>query len=164
MKRPSLVLPSLLILMVLLTILGACSSNQSKQGAAEGSEGHGVVPVSTSPNPNGDSELALFMRKMDDDLVAHKQQLKAGNFDLIDIDHRAMLIATPTKIDNQDEQYVSYANSYLETVEALKTAPKDSMISMHNQWVAKCIDCHNSFCNGPIVRIQKRRMPIASKP
>ena len=121
MKRSRFVLLSLLVLVAFLAILGACSSNQSK---GEYSEQEAIQPVATSPNPNGDSELALFMRKMDEDLVAHKKQLKAGNFDPVDLDHRDMLIATPTKIDNQDEQYVSYANSYLQTLEALKTAPK----------------------------------------
>lgn len=148
-----------MLLVGIFVVVTACDSKApEKQTVTEEVEETIMEPVATGPNPNGDSELALFMRKMDEDLVAHKKQLKEGVFEPFTFDHTTMLIAEPTKIDNQDEQYVSYANSYLQTMEEMRNAPKDSMISLHNQWVAKCIECHNTFCNGPIVRIKKRTM------
>lgn len=104
------------------------------------------------------SELALLMRKMEEDLSNHKASLKSGLYQSMSFNHEGLHTAQSTKQNLRNDDYTAYANSYLIGAEALKTAAGDSIASKHNQLVVKCIDCHKSFCTGPISRIKKLRI------
>lgn len=107
-------------------------------------------------NPNGETALALLMRKMDDDLANFKTTMKKGEVPVIAFDHAGILTAEPTKKEIKgDEDYKAYANSYLIGLDNLKNAEVDSIPAKHNHLVNKCIECHRVFCTGPITRIKK---------
>jgi len=104
------------------------------------------------------SELALLMRSMEEDLMNHKASLKSGLYQSMSFEHNGLHTAQSTKENLRNDDYTAYANSYLIGADALKTAVGDSIVSKHNQLVLKCIECHKSFCTGPISRIKKLRI------
>lgn len=104
------------------------------------------------------SELALLMRDMEEELLQHKNSMKSGFYRSVDFRHQGLHTAQSTKANLRNDDYTAYANNYLIGVEALKTAVPDSIPSVHNQIVMKCIECHKSFCTGPIARIKKLRI------
>lgn len=109
-------------------------------------------------NPNGNSELALLMKKMDEQLRENKQALKDGAMPSLDFEHAAIKTAESTKEGIMDDTYMAYASAYLNSVEQYKNAPQDSLIDAHNMVITNCISCHKSYCTGPISRIKKLRV------
>lgn len=110
-----------------------------------GSPGH---LVASTRNPNGDSELALLMRRFVDDLRTVRPQLEAGQpvEKLWPIHHR-MRCAWPTRPEERTEQYDLRAQGYLLAVRAFDEAPgRDT----YNGIIAGCIACHSVSCGGPI--------------
>jgi hypothetical protein len=110
-------------------------------------------------NPNGETELALLMRKMDEDLRAAKTAMKAGNGPDYSFVHDKIKTAEPTKKHIiGDPVFASFADIYLNSIKAIKEAPVDSIPAMHNKIIMNCIECHKSYCTGPITRIKKLRI------
>lgn len=110
-----------------------------------GSPGH-LIP---SPrNPNGDSELAVLMRRFVDDVRNARALVEAGQpvpkmFDA----HRRMRCSWLTKPEERDARFDTMAQSYLVAVKAFDAAPaKDT----YNGVVAGCIACHSQSCGGPL--------------
>lgn len=110
-----------------------------------GSPGH---LIQSSRNPNGDSELAVLMRRFVDDLRTVRPMLEAGEkvTPLFPV-HRTMRCAWPTKPEERDLQYDLRAQAYLAAVTAFDQAPgKDT----YNAMLAGCIACHSVSCGGPL--------------
>jgi len=144
-------------------VLQACGNQEVEKNTGENDKTSATCTVDTvkreSINPNGETELALLMRKMDADLKAFRTEMKNGQIAEITFDHSTINTAEPTKKDLRDNaDFTAYANSYLMGIENLKSASKDSVASKYNQLVAKCIQCHNTFCTGPITRIKKLKV------
>ena len=104
------------------------------------------------------SELALLMRQMETELKAHKEALKSGAERNLNWSHEGIQTVQSTKANLRNDDYRAYGNSYLIGVDALSKAEGDSIVAKHNALVGKCIDCHKTFCTGPIVRIKKLRI------
>lgn len=104
------------------------------------------------------SELALLMRQMEEELQQHKASMKSGLYQSIEMRHEGLHTAQSTKANLRNDDYTAYANSYLQTVDELKVAVSDSIPAKHNRLVLKCIECHKSFCTGPIARIKKLKI------
>lgn len=110
-----------------------------------GSPGH---LIQSARNPNGDSELAVLMRRFVDDLRSVRPQLEAGEkvAPLLPV-HRTMRCAWPTKPEERNQQYDLRAQAYLAAVAAFDQAPgKDT----YNTMIAGCIACHSVSCGGPL--------------
>ncbi|MFY0673291.1 MAG: hypothetical protein JXQ87_07795 [Bacteroidia bacterium] len=110
-------------------------------------------------NPNGETALALLMRKMDEDLRAAKTSMKEGKVPDYSFVHDAIKTAEPTKKHIiGDPVFASFSDVYLNSIKAIKESPKDSIPAMHNNIIMNCIECHKSYCTGPITRIKKLRI------
>lgn len=110
-----------------------------------GSPGH---LIQSARNPNGDSELAVLMRRFVDDLQTVRPKLEAGEkvAPLLPV-HRTMRCAWPTKPEERNQQYDLRAQAYLAAVTAFDQAPgKDT----YNAMLAGCIACHSVSCGGPL--------------
>jgi len=107
-------------------------------------------------NPNGDSELALLMRSMYEDLDSIKKQLERGDSTLLSLNHEKILSAHATEPHKAaSPEYKAFAAGYLNLIEALDKAQQTDQILIYESLVESCINCHQSLCPGPIVKINK---------
>ena len=107
-------------------------------------------------NPNGDSELALLMRTMEEDAIEMKKFAESGRVTVSAYDHSALFTATPTEAGKtSDPEYQVMAQSYLEAVKSMDSANKDNVLEQYHNLIDMCISCHRSMCPGPVVRIEK---------
>lgn len=108
-------------------------------------------------NPNGDSELALLMRKLFDDADSLRLAIQAGTGNISQEYIEAIEqchTATPTDPDVKSVDYHAFTNLLvMEAVELMNA--EDNRVGHFNSMVGKCIDCHNTVCPGPIKRIKK---------
>jgi hypothetical protein len=113
-------------------------------------------PAVSSINPNGDSELALLMRKMFLDADSIKQLITTQEGVIADefiAELEKVHTATPTDADVKTPEFKAYNDLLINEAKALKDA--DNKIEGFNNLVKRCIDCHKVYCPGPIVRINK---------
>ncbi|MCK5940875.1 MAG: hypothetical protein KAI24_02800 [Planctomycetes bacterium] len=117
-----------------------------------GAPGH-LIP--SERNPNGDSELAVLMRLMVEDLKENRIRLQGGD-KLIKMwpKHRTMRCAWPTNPAERNEGYDGRAQSYLATVRAFDEAPAKET---YNAVVNACVACHQINCGGVIGFIETLR-------
>lgn len=155
MKRNRIV-SQLCIFVIPLAVFSFCSSpveTNNKQSAIEAEE---CVEVS-EVNPNGDSELALLMRKLFEDADSLRSAIQAGTGN-IDEDYIKAIeqchTATPTDPDVKSVDYQAFTNLLAMEAKTLMNA-EDNHVEHFNSMVGKCIDCHNTLCPGPIKRIKK---------
>jgi len=104
--------------------------------------------IDSPRNPNGDSELAVLMRRMVEQLKENRLRVKGGeSIERMWPAHRTMRCAWPTNPDERNEGYDGRAQSYLATVRAFDEAPSQAT---YNGVVNGCIACHQVNCGGVI--------------
>ena len=104
--------------------------------------------IESPRNPNGDSELAVLMRRMVEQLKENRLRVKGGeSIERMWPAHRTMRCAWPTNPDERNEGYDGRAQSYLATVRAFDEAPSQAT---YNGVVNGCIACHQVNCGGVI--------------
>lgn len=111
-------------------------------------------------HPNKDSELALLMRKMYNDADSVKQ-LIVNNEGNISKEYIGALerihTATPTDADVKTPEFKAYTELMINEANALFSNPENKKEGFNNL-VNKCVECHQSFCPGPIKKIKKLRI------
>lgn len=108
-------------------------------------------------NPNGDSELALLMRKMFEDGEDIKALItnNEGNITEEYIQELERIhTATPTDADVKTPEFEAYTKLMIEEANVL-FGSDSNRVQGFNNLVNRCINCHQSFCPGPIKRIKK---------
>lgn len=107
-------------------------------------------------NPNGDSELALLMRLMYEDGMEIREQIRRGEKPDIEFDFENIHTAQatdPARMKTSD--FDVFAASYVQAVQAYNNARKEEAEIYFNGIVTACMNCHQSICPGPSVRIKK---------
>jgi hypothetical protein len=107
------------------------------------------------PNPNGDSELALLMREMHDDVLMMKKSVEAKQVPQVRIDHGKIFTATPTesgKVESQEFQ--DNGKLYLQAIESIRKSDYRTARENYLNVVGTCISCHRSVCPGPVDKIE----------
>lgn len=131
----------------------ACESEVKQQEVITDSS---QVEVSET-NPNGDSELALLMRKMFEEGEDIKK-LITNNEGNITEEYIAELerihTATPTDADVKTPEFEAYTKLMIDEANLL-FSNDSNRVQGFNNLVNRCINCHQSFCPGPIKRIKK---------
>ncbi len=111
-------------------------------------------------NPNGDSELALLMRQIYFDADTIKQHIISNEGNVTDefIEKLEQVhTANPTDPTVKTPEFEAFNKLLILAAKAAKADGNDK-ISGFNELVARCIDCHQSFCPGPIVKINKLKI------
>lgn len=127
----------------------ACNSEKAAEADTESKE-------DWQPDMYQPSELVLVMRKMYDDNLALKEQIKAGQVPKeVPAKYHEMLTATATNPDELDDLYYAMAKTYLSNYEVLTQADSASAVTKYNTVVKTCIGCHQNYCLGPIPKIEK---------
>lgn len=110
--------------------------------------------ASLTVNPNGDSELALLMRAMYDDLARMKAAIERGEEPVPGIDHAKMLTAQATEPDKAaSDTYKAWAQTYLQMVQSLQNGETGLAPELYRNVVNTCMGCHSDLCPGPKMRI-----------
>lgn len=108
-------------------------------------------------HPNKDSELALLMRKMYNDADSIKQLIvnDEGNISKEYIEALERIhTATPTDADVKTPEFKAYTELMINEANALSSSEQNKKEGFNNL-VNKCVECHQSFCPGPIKKINK---------
>lgn len=136
------------ILFILLFFLLTCTDNSQKQ-----KEDNIVIsPI----NPNGDSELALLMRAMFDDVQRMQAQIEKGETPTPTVDFEKMFTVQATEPDKQASQkFKSFGAHHLNMLKDLQTASPDQRLELYEDLVESCMTCHRALCPGPTVKIKK---------
>lgn len=107
-------------------------------------------------NPNGDSELAIVMRTMMESGKTMKEEIES-NKTLSKYPAEILSITTAKPTDGMiDDRNVfnGLANFYLATLDSMYLPAIDTK-KQFNHVVKSCVDCHESYCHGPIPAIKK---------
>ncbi len=116
--------------------------------------------VKKSLNPNGDSELALLMRKMFAEAKRMKKQVQNGEEVTVLLDHEKILSAHATEPKKAaSAEYKTWGAAYLAGIETLKNATPETAETAYKSLVQSCMNCHKALCPGPVVKIKKLKMP-----
>ncbi len=139
---------NLFILFSIMLFIAACANENTNQSNQQKNT---VAPL----NPNGDSELALLMRKMEKHWKETKKNLEEGKPVEELPDFSNILTATPTDESMAMDELHGFATSYLQSIKALGDAKGEEQKAAYNNVINGCIMCHENSCSGPIPRIKK---------
>ncbi len=107
-------------------------------------------------NPNGDSELALLMRKMIQSSASLKEMVKQGKLpEQFPEEFLKIHTAKPTNSDTKKASFDGFANNYIDNLNTLYHSPKQELTRNYNAVINSCISCHSEHCPGPIKAIKK---------
>ena len=136
--------------LLLLFVLGISCSEDKEERITDDSQ------IQKPLNPNGDSELALLMRAMEEEAKQIKEQIANDYPITINLEHEKILTAEATEPDKAaSDEYKAYATAYLAAIKGLKTASKAQQLDAYEHLVGNCTTCHQALCPGPLVRIEK---------
>ncbi len=113
-------------------------------------------------NPNGDSELALAMRKIFDQTEEIKQSLKNGEL-VVPADYiknlKSFHTSTPTDPEVKVKEFFDFVDAIdLVANELSESTNINDQKEQYKRLVNTCIQCHKTFCPGPIRRINKLKL------
>lgn len=116
----------------------------------------------TITNPNGDSELALNMREIFDQTKLIKESIHNGKL-VIPENYIQNIKAFHTSVPTDPEVKVDLFFQFTDVLEATaselsKQNTVEEQEMYYKRVVNTCIQCHQSFCPGPIRRINKLKL------
>ena len=136
-----------------------CSTKTENKTAEKAATDSTMVCTSKSVNPNGDSELALLMRKMLHTSENLKEMVKQGNLPK-EFPEGFLKIHTAkaTDSDTKKASFDVYATDYLSNLHTLYNSSKADLTSNYNAVVNSCVSCHTENCPGPLKAINKLKI------
>ena len=112
-------------------------------------------PVQESPDVYEPSELALLMHAMEAENLRLRDSILAGSEELpFPKAFTHLTEAKPTQEGTINTDFHAHANAYKLAMERLEFG-EGPITTRYNVGIQACVNCHNSFCNGPIPRIKK---------
>lgn len=119
-----------------------------------------VENVVSSNHPNDDSELTLLMRQLyssTDSIkgaIIAEEDVDIENF-IASLEAAHHAIPSDPKISNQI--FTTFNNSIIVEAQKLQVST-EPRVEGYNSLVNRCIDCHKTFCPGPITKIKKLKI------
>lgn len=106
--------------------------------------------------PNQDKPMALMMRQMADNAQKMKNKLEAGEkIDANEFPFIRFHLVEPTDPNVLQPQFYENARTFQEAHKALVNAPQAKQKEMYTAYINQCINCHQTYCSGPLKRIRK---------
>lgn len=145
---------------VLMLAMHACSARKAEVAVAE------APPMIAEPvrilvgEPPKTSELAMMMREMVIFTDSTGKRLLADQ-DLLPFPESFLGLRTaePTPNMVDEKNFDPYAQAWLFHLNKLYTVPTAERIGVFNTLVQTCAACHTTMCPGPLVRINKMKLP-----
>jgi cytochrome c556 len=109
-----------------------------------------------------DSELALLMRKMYADNLEIRKEIMEGKIpESFPEDFYTIHTARATEPEKLTATFKSLAEEYLKRMEVLAAAQDEQAAKVaYNDMVMSCASCHQIYCQGPLPKIRKMRIPL----
>lgn len=139
-----------------LLLVYACSTEQRKSKDQKRPKVICKEPVIT--NPNGMSEMSIIMEEWYTNLENIFQKLSSGKQlnNIPDTEVDDIYKAQTSKPNVHSEQFDAFVRSYYYNYSQLSKAGSiKEQISEFNLTVRSCLNCHEQYCHGPMVRIKK---------
>lgn len=139
-------------------LVWACSSNTEEQVQAKAETATESNPGASVAHVRKTSELTGLMLQMHDQLKAAKSYVEAGQPipDSLKWDFEAIKTAQSTKpMGEKKNTFDGMATAFLTHLDKTINNPD---IETYNQTVDACVTCHQSFCTGPIKKINKLKI------
>ena len=145
----------LAILSLFLGWTAACSDN-----APETSSNAPQRELDTTSAPGHtmakDSEMTLLMREFYDSLAVSRNQLQAGQQPSLDFLNRIQELHTASLTDNsvRGPAFDSFTLAFIAQADSLTALSQPDQVR-YNNLITSCLNCHQSFCPGPMQKIGK---------
>lgn len=152
------------VLIAFIAITVACNNNanvQTKEAnvVADSLSNDSAVSCespSSTRYPNQDKPMALMMRQMADNAQKMKNKLEADEkIDAAEFPFIRFHLVEPTDPNVLQPQFYENARTFQEAHKALVNAPQAKQKEMYTAYINQCINCHQTYCSGPLKRIRK---------
>jgi hypothetical protein len=148
----------LLVFVSFSLLLTECTNSSKTEEVAMQTDSSSSCTVKPK-NPNGDSELALLMRKMLSSSKSLKEMIERGEVPKeFPEEFKKIHTAKPTDSETKKASFDGYANSYMNNLEALYHSPKEDLKQNYNAVINACVSCHSEHCPGPLKAINKLKI------
>jgi cytochrome c553 len=114
-------------------------------------------------NPNGMSEMSLIMEEWYNSMKIISDELKAGHKveEVPTINQDGIFSAKTSKPNVHGNEYNAFVETYFYNYNQLKKSGSlQQQTNDFNLTVTSCVNCHEQFCHGPIVRIKKLAVKV----
>ncbi|MBP9186159.1 MAG: hypothetical protein KBE91_05800 [Bacteroidia bacterium] len=153
------------VLMMSIVFIVACNNNNNNgsdikaahQDSLAVADSIGAECNTTSTRyPNNDKPMALMMRQMADNAQKMKNKIEAG----VLVDSTAFpfirfYLVEPTDPNVLQPQFFENARMFQLSYKDLMNAPIHKQKEMYTLYINQCINCHQTYCSGPLKRIRK---------
>lgn len=147
----------ILTLILFLALLACAETEEQSTTETEADTPDVVLPAS---NPNGDSELALLMRKMFEESLDMRRAVLKGEKPEISLDLAKIHTVQATEPEKQaSESYKAWGTAFLNAVKMYNEAPLSEVKEAYTLMIDQCMNCHGQLCPGPTVKIKKLYLP-----
>lgn len=139
--------------------LMACSQNQQAPSKENTAVADSTDASCASPeaikDPNNAKPMALMMRQLALNADSMKAQLLRGeSLDSLKYPFIRFYLAEPTDPNVLQPLFYENARLFQEAYQALFAHPKEQ-VKYYNLVIGKCVNCHESYCSGPLKKIRK---------
>lgn len=114
-------------------------------------------------NPNGMSEMSLIMEKWYTSMKSIAMTLNEGNVskEITEINEQTIFTAKTSKENIHGKEFNAFVETFFYNYnEISKASSYAAQVEQFNLTVKSCINCHEQFCHGPIVRIRKLAVKV----
>ena len=123
-----------------------------------------VVLMATSSFKTKQAEdLSALMDRITKETKLLKKQIDSGKttgkiFRNYGEDYQTILTANPSDESKKGEHFNDFAKSFLKETERLRSAEPSKIKIQYNAVIAACINCHSTYCPGPITMLKKMKV------
>lgn len=154
---------TILTLLFSVVIYVACNSTDNKAvqtqeqstEAPKDSSDESCSNETTIKDPNNAKPMALMMRQLAANADSMKAKLMRG--EKVTYEQYPLIrfhLAEPTDPNVLQPQFYENARLFQEAYQELFKHEKEQ-VKYHNLVINKCVNCHESYCSGPLKRIRK---------
>ncbi len=147
----------------------ACGGNENKENknqtdssqvAVDSTKSDSSCSSETIMDPNNAKPMALMMRALVKNASEMREKLKVGEtLETAKYPLVRFWLVEPTDPNVLEPQFFENARLFSESYKKLTVANDNaSQIKAYNAVIGMCINCHESYCSGPLKRI--RKLPI----
>jgi len=148
MKRREIVLWAGPLLFAALLLIGSCSEDNVQKDDKEEKSAQSKFKMAE------ESELALLMRQLTEETEAIQAAIEAGEEHPLWTRVRDLHTATPTDATSSGPVFEGFVSAFIGSVEEMQAADTNHT-KYYNAVIDRCMDCHATYCPGPMKRIEK---------
>jgi hypothetical protein len=147
------------ILFMLVLVATSCrNADTNKQVATTAdsiAKADSMAACTTIKDPNNTKPMALMMRLMAANADSMRSQLLRGEkLDSLKYPFIKFYLVEPTDPNVLEPKFFDNARLFQESYKALFAHPNESK-KYYNLMINACVNCHESYCSGPLKRIRK---------